>query len=132
MKTQVEFRSNKFPPYEGEEEQINPGLWGKRLAEYLALKLTEKGIEAGELVAEDWGWLVPIPNDEGVPMALCVGHQDGDDDQFLCFTEPAKPIVKKFFKKIDATAPLTRLTEAVDQILTTDSEITDIVWTDIP
>jgi len=35
MKTQVEFRSSRFPPYDGEEEQINPGLWGKRLAEYL-------------------------------------------------------------------------------------------------
>ncbi len=31
MKTQVEFRSTKFPPYEGEEEEINPGLWGRRL-----------------------------------------------------------------------------------------------------
>ena len=28
MKTQVEFRSNKFPPHEGEEDEINPGLWG--------------------------------------------------------------------------------------------------------
>jgi hypothetical protein len=43
MKTQFEFRSSKFPPYEGEEEQINPGLWGKRLAEYLVKKLAEKG-----------------------------------------------------------------------------------------
>ena len=42
MKTQVEFRSNKFPSYEGEEEQINPGLWGKRLAEYLVQKLSER------------------------------------------------------------------------------------------
>jgi len=33
MKTQVEFRSSKFPPYEGAQQQINPGLWGKRLAE---------------------------------------------------------------------------------------------------
>ena len=33
MKTQVEFRSAKFPPYEGEEEEINPGLWGRRLTE---------------------------------------------------------------------------------------------------
>ena len=33
VKTQVEFRSRKFPPYEGEQEQINPGLWGIRLAE---------------------------------------------------------------------------------------------------
>ena len=42
--TPVEFRSSKFPPYEGEEELINPGHWGKRLAEYLVQKLSEKGI----------------------------------------------------------------------------------------
>ena len=48
MKMQVEFRSSKFPPYEGEEEQINPGLWGKRLAEYLVQKLSEKGIKTEE------------------------------------------------------------------------------------
>jgi len=56
MKTQVEFRSSKFPPYEGEEEQINPGLWGKRLAEYLVQKLTEKGIKTEEIIGEDWGY----------------------------------------------------------------------------
>jgi hypothetical protein len=60
MKTQVEFRSSKFPPYDGEEEEINPGLWGKRLAEYLVHKLAEKGIKSEEMVAEDWGWYVPI------------------------------------------------------------------------
>ena len=31
MLTQVTFRSNNFPPYDDEEEQINSGLWGKRL-----------------------------------------------------------------------------------------------------
>jgi hypothetical protein len=31
--------------------------------------------------------------------------------------------VKKFFKKIDATAQLTRLTEAMQQILSADPEI---------
>jgi len=45
MQTQVEFRAAKFPPYEGEEEQINPGLWGKRLAEYLKQQLATQGIE---------------------------------------------------------------------------------------
>ena len=129
MKTQVEFRSSKFPPYEGEEKQINPGLWGKRLAEYLAQKLAEKGIATEELVADDWGWIVPVPN-EGFRLGLCCGHQDGDDDEFLCFTEPNTPIVKKLFKKIDATAQLTRLTEALQQILASDPEIRDIVWTE--
>ena len=63
MNTQVEFRSSKFPPYEGEEEQINPGLWGKRLAEYLVEKLAAKGISTDGMMAEDWGWFVPVRNE---------------------------------------------------------------------
>jgi len=130
MKTQVEFRSAKFPPYEGEEEQINPGLWGKRLAEYLVQKLAEKGIKTHDIIAEDWGWYVPIQN-EGFRLALCCGHQYGDSDEFLCFTDPATPIVKKFFKKIDATAELTKLTEALRQILSSDPDIRDVTWQDV-
>ena len=129
MQTQVEFRSSKFPPYEGEEEKINPGLWGKRLAEYLVEKLAAHGIEAEDMIAEDWGWYVPLRN-EGFRLALCCGHQNGDDDQFLCFTDPSTPIVKKLFRKIDATAQLTRLTEALRTILASDPEIRDIVWSD--
>jgi hypothetical protein len=45
------------------------------------------------MITEDWGWYVPIRN-EGFRLALCCGHQDGDDDQFLCFTDPARPIVE--------------------------------------
>jgi hypothetical protein len=127
MKTQVEFRSSSFPPYEGEEEQINPGLWGRRLAEYLAQKLADRGIETGEMVAEDWGWYLPVRN-EGFRLGLGCGHQEGDDDEFLCFTEPSTPVVKKFFKKIDATPQLTRLTDALQQILASDPDVRDIVW----
>jgi hypothetical protein len=129
MKTQVEFRSSKFPPYEGEEEQINPGLWGKRLAEYLVQKLAERKIETEEMVAEDWGWYVPVRN-EGFRLAVCCGHQNGEDDEFLCFTNPSTPIAKKLFKKIDATPQLTRLTEALQHILASDPDIREIVWTE--
>ena len=131
MKTQVEFRSNKFPPYAGEEEQINPGLWGKRLAEYLVQKLSEKGIQTDEIIPEDWGWYIPIRNEgSGVRLAVCCGHQDGEDDEFLCFTEPSRPVIKKLFKKIDATVQLARLTDALQQILVSDSDIRDVVWTE--
>jgi hypothetical protein len=129
MKTQVEFRSSKFPPYDGEEEQINPGLWGKRLAEYLLQALSERGIETEEMVAEDWGWYIPVVN-EGFRLALCCGHQNGDEDEFLCFTDPSAPVVKKFFKKIDAAPQLTRLTNALQQILASDPEIREIVWSE--
>ena len=60
----------------------------------------------------------------------CCGHQNGDDDEFLCFTDPSTPVVKKFFKRIDATAQLARLTEAMHEILSSDPEIKDVVWTE--
>lgn len=127
MKTQVEFRSSKFPPYEGEEEEINPGLWGRRLAEYLAMNLADKGIDTEEMIAEDWGYYLPIRND-GFRLALCCGHQDGDEDQFLVFTDPSTPKVRKLFRTIDATPQLTRVLEALRAVLDADSEIRDIVW----
>jgi hypothetical protein len=131
MKTQVEFRSAKFPPYEGEEEEINPGLWGKRLTEYLAAKLAEQGIKTEEMVVEDWGWYLPVHNDE-FPLALCCGHQNGNDDQFLVFTDPSTPEVKKFLRSIDATPQLTRLLAALRDILESDPDIREIVWCDPP
>lgn len=129
MKTRVEFRSDKFPPYDGEEEQINPGLWGKRLAEYWVQKLAEKGIETQTIIAEDWGWYIPVVNAD-FRLAICCGHQYGDNDEFLCFTDPSTPRVKKFFKTIDATAQLTKLTDAMREILAADPDIRDVVWID--
>ena len=129
MKTQVEFRSSKFPPYEGEEEEINPGLWGRRLAEYLVQNLADSGIETEDIVMEDWGCYIPIRN-EGFELALCCGHQDGEADEFLCFTEPGKPIVKKLFRKVDASAQLAVLTEVLEKILSSDPDIREVVWSE--
>ena len=127
MKTQVEFRSGKFPPYEDEEERINPGIWGQRLTEYLAEGLSGRGIETGEMIAEDWGWYLPV-HIGGAKLALCCGHQDGDEDEFVCFTDPSTPIVRKLLRKVDVTPELARLTDALQQILSSDPEIRDITW----
>jgi hypothetical protein len=129
MKTQVEFRSSKFPPYDGEEEEINPGLWGKRLTEYLAEQLAARGIATEEMSVEDWGCYLPVRN-EGFRLAFCCGHQGGDDDEFLVYTEPSKPKVKKFFRTIDATPQLTRLVDALREILEADPEIREVVWSE--
>ncbi|MEO0794925.1 MAG: hypothetical protein AAFX93_07180 [Verrucomicrobiota bacterium] len=129
MKTYVQFKSDKFPPYENEEEEINPGLWGRRLAEYLFTHLKEKGIPTEEPIAEDWGYYIPIENKE-FRLAICCGHQNGDDDEFLCFTEPRTPTVKKLFKKIDASTQLERITKAMNEIFSSDPEIRELEWTE--
>jgi hypothetical protein len=129
MKTQVTFRSNKFPPYEGEEAQINPGLWGRRLAEYLVDRLTAMGIETHEIIAEDWGWYIPIKSD-GFRLAVCCGHQYGDDDEFLCFTDPATPVVRKLFRKVDVTKQLAPIVAAMEKILSSDPDVRNVEWTE--
>ena len=126
MKTQVEFKADKFPPYEDEEE-INPGMWGRRLAEYLVPKLQGKGIPVEEVYPEDWGCYIQIEN-KAFQLAICCGHQYGDDNEFLCFTEPRTPKVRKLFKRIDATSQLERITKVMDEILTSDPDIRDVCW----
>lgn len=127
MKTHVEFRSAKFPPYDGEEVKINPGLWGQRLAEYLVAKLKDHGIETDEMNPEDWGWYIPIKND-GFRLALCCGHQSGDADEFLCFIDPCKPAIWNWLKKIDTTSQVRRVAEALEMILASDPDIRDVNW----
>ncbi len=127
MKTNVEFRSDKFPPYEGEDEIINPGLWGKRLAEYLGERMEGEGIETGEILPEDWGWVLRIKND-AFPLWIGCGHYEEFPNGFLCCIEPGKPVIRRFFKKIDTTEQVGRVAEALDRILTSDPEVTDLRW----
>jgi hypothetical protein len=46
---------------------------------------------ADEPIAEDWGWYVPIEVD-GAALALCCGHQYGDDDEFLVSRTHKNPL----------------------------------------
>ena len=129
MKTQVEFRSDKFPPYEGEEEQINPDLWGKRLGEYLKEKLIGYGIETGELIAEDWGWEFHVKN-KAFKIWIGCGNYAEYPNSYLCFVEPNKPTIRRLFKKIDTTIDVGRVVDALDKILKSDPEITGVRWWD--
>lgn len=115
MQTCVEFRSDRFPAYDGEEEQINPGLWGKRLAEFLRDNLRKEGFETEELIAEDWGWVVPVANQQ-FSMWIGCGNYQKYPDGFLCFIEPHKPFVRRLFKKIDTRERVASLQKALDKV----------------
>ncbi|NLB55454.1 MAG: hypothetical protein GX811_06775 [Lentisphaerae bacterium] len=82
------------------------------------------------MAIEDWGCYLPIRNDD-FRLALCCGHQSGyEDDQFLVFTDPSKPKMKKLFRTIDVTPQLTKVLEALRQILESDSDIHEVQWFD--
>jgi hypothetical protein len=128
MKTLVEFRSDAFPPYDGEEETINPGVYGRRLAEFLANGLKAKGFEPLKPIAEDWGWILPIRNDN-FRMWIGCGTR-GRRNDFLCFIEPHQPVIRRFllFGKVDTASKVTVLREAIDELLVAHPEVHDVRW----
>jgi hypothetical protein len=65
----LEFESSAFAVIPGEDAQTNPGIFGKALAKWLAAQLRASGFSPGEVIAEDFGWCVPI---ESEPHSLYV------------------------------------------------------------
>jgi hypothetical protein len=87
MDKYIHIRSAKFPILPGEEEQlVNPGMYGKALAEYLRERLNQRGYDGPFVCCEDWGWWVEL---KGAPFTfgVCIycdseGHRDGPLDLF--------------------------------------------------
>jgi hypothetical protein len=56
------------------------------------------------------------------------GNYEEYPDGFLCFIEPHKPTIRKFLRKIDTSARVGALREAIDQLLSTNPGIRDKRW----
>jgi hypothetical protein len=132
MKTHVEFRSDQFPPYEGEEDEINPGRHGKRLAEFLVNGLREKGFDAKDPIPEDWGWVVPIKR---FRLWIGCGNYEEYPDGYLCFIQcnlakiqKLLATIRKLLGGVDVVAPAVALQEAMDQLLSANPSVRNKKW----
>ena len=126
MLTHVEFRSDRFPALSDEDELVNRGIWGKRLADFLRDHLAREGFATKEPIAEDWGWVIPVVNDSFALWIGCANY--GDTDGFLCFIEPNKPFVRRIFRKVPTRARIAALQEAMDKVLTEEVGIHSKRW----
>jgi len=127
MRTHVEFVSKAFPADPGESEAINPGRFGKQLAEFLRSQLPLHGFVVAALRPEDWGWQVELEHKE-FPLWVGCGNYEELENGFLCFIEPSKPEIRKLFAKINTTATVERLADALDSILQKSGKVTQLRW----
>jgi hypothetical protein len=127
MRTHLEFRSGAFPAYPGEDEEVNPGIYGKRLAEFLATELPRRGFPVTTMYPEDWGWTIELENEE---FALWIGCANYGDGGFVCFIEPSQPQVRKWLKTIPTTEIVDRLATALEQIMRESGKASNLRWWD--
>jgi hypothetical protein len=83
----LEFESSVFAITPGEDEATNPGIYGKALAEWLAGELRAAGFIAGDVIAEDFGWCVPVESRPHSLYVACANAEQSDRWRVFAFAE---------------------------------------------
>lgn len=72
------FESSRFEIQQDEDELTNPGIFGRRLAEWMAHELPTQGYRAlGEVIPEDFAWCVPVAAEDCELYVACANAQNG-------------------------------------------------------
>src|SRR5258708_6141933 len=81
------FESSAFAVIPGEDEETNPGIYGKALAGWLGEQLRLAGIAAGNVIAEDFGWCVPVKSPPYSLYVVCSNDETADHWRIFTFVE---------------------------------------------
>jgi len=115
------------------EDFINPGVFAKEAADFIAEGLTKAGWVVKDNFTEDWGRWVEVENPDGFFLAVGVANFDEVERRSVettthrAFVEPnTSPITKFFFKKIGTEAQVKKLLGSLRAVLESDPSITDI------
>lgn len=143
MEEGFSFKSTLFDIHVGEDEETNPGVYGKELANWLSTRLREAGYDT-EIVAEDWGWCVVCERDQYLLWAGCGATYEGWDEDanydpgippqgadviwhvFPVIEVPLfyiRSFVKNLVGQLDTESPLEELRQQLEHILSAEENI---------
>lgn len=123
MRTHLEFRSRDLldPHDDGDIPH------GEAVAQLLVRELPQRGFQIGGMIPEDWGWCVKIRHD-AFPLWIGCGFYPEYGDGLLCFIQPSKPHVRRWFKRISTTETVDRLATALEDVLRESRKVHDLRW----
>lgn len=127
------FKSELFEIEQGEDDETNPGLYGRQLASWLRDKFDNIGYKVEEIIPEDWGWCVMCQRQ---PYWLWLGCSCVLDDELKegqlpkkediiwhCFATVELPFFKRLFKRVDTTDALAKLKAELLDIIQNEKAI---------
>ncbi len=98
MTRYIHFYSERFKPDPGEDDEVNPGIYGKKLAAWLIDNLPKNGIKTNRMYPEDWGWEIDISK-ESIKGYVGVRNIDGTENEWVVFIDIRNKIIKKLLGK---------------------------------
>ena len=112
----LEFESSAFAIVPGEDEQTNPGIYGKALAQWISEQLAARGFSVGEVIAEDFGWCVPLKSKAPHLFVACA-NGDEKQNQWRVFAFAEGGTLARLFGKDTGADALASLFAVVKQTL---------------
>jgi len=122
----LQFRCDAFAISPDEDAATNPGIFGRSLAEWLSGALRARGWSVGAVVAEDFGWCVPVDSQPHALYVACAsaGAEPGTWRVFV-FAEGG--LLGRLLGRGDTRADdLARTYEAVRSALVVRPDIHDV------
>jgi hypothetical protein len=121
----LEFRSSAFPVTPGEDDETNPGIFGKSLATWLADRMMARGFETGEIIAEDFGWCVPVKV-RSQRLYIACSSEDGDRQSWRVFVFAEGNLIARLLGRDNRAESVAALYDSVSQLLSSSSDIRDL------
>jgi hypothetical protein len=122
MQTEIIIETNLFPAYPNEELEINPGRFGKRLAEYLIKELEKDNIKVADLYATDYSYELKI-EEYKFNIYIMTGNIDGERNKFIISIEPKKKFIRKLFKRIPTAETVNIIYDSILKAVQNNKEI---------
>jgi len=129
------FKSSKFEIETGEDEEINPRIYGRQLARWLKRQLEEKDYSVEEIINEDWGRCLMCCRDPFMLWVGCGNMTDlsaiesenppaKEDIVWHCFVTAEVYFWKRLFRKVETQPAVSKLYADLGEILRAEPEIT--------
>jgi hypothetical protein len=110
------FESSAFAAIPGEDEETNPGVYGKVLAQWLAAQLRASGFSVGDVIAEDFGWCVPVKSEPHSLYVVCASTGE-TSTQWRVFAFVEGGVLSRFLGKDRSAESLATVFTAVRRCL---------------
>lgn len=119
------FESSAFSRVPGEDKKTNPGIYGQALAHWLADRLREAGVPAQKVIAEDFGWCVPVKSEPHSLYVVCASAYEGPN-QWRVFAFVEGGVLARLRGKDTSAESLKSLFDAVKQCLESDPAVENL------
>ena len=131
----IDFKSDLFDIEPVEDEETNPRMYGRQLANWLRERFKEKGYDVEEVIPEDWGWCVMCTREPYWLWVGCSSLTDYDmanpgdpppnknEVTWSCFATAEVTLLKRILKSIDTKPGLQKLQSELLDIIQNEKRI---------